>query len=180
MEQNHCNAAPLQHISAWTILSPLGTADVRRREGKDPSYLDLIWLCDLCPAHFNKHVLRADAIDHVSTVCVEFIHLFIQNFLNHLLDMMWRAQLKVCITSTTRAGTARLATPYSCRANHMLRSIAATVVPWNFLMSLNCYLCVLSQPTWQPSASPIVVHMFLMVMHFFPQTWPYPHTGGLD
>ncbi|KAJ7926975.1 hypothetical protein B0H13DRAFT_2653668 [Mycena leptocephala] len=58
---------PVSYVSSWSLLSALAAADVRRREDQDPSYKDSIWLCNLCPAHFNKQVIRKNAIAHVST-----------------------------------------------------------------------------------------------------------------
>ncbi|KAJ7648224.1 hypothetical protein DFH06DRAFT_1209776 [Mycena polygramma] len=58
---------PGRHISSWTVLSQLGAADVRRREGPDPAHWDADWLCALCPAHFHRQVYRAGAIAHVAS-----------------------------------------------------------------------------------------------------------------
>ncbi|KAJ7473103.1 hypothetical protein B0H11DRAFT_2282623 [Mycena galericulata] len=56
-----------KHTSSWTLLSPKCAADVRRREGQDPCYMDEAWICVLCTVHFDKNVRRAAAIEHVSS-----------------------------------------------------------------------------------------------------------------
>ncbi|KAF8213024.1 hypothetical protein K438DRAFT_2010155 [Mycena galopus ATCC 62051] len=55
-----------RHISSWSLLSPPAANDIRRREGKDPTHVDSIWLCNLCPAHFRRRVKREDVVKHVS------------------------------------------------------------------------------------------------------------------
>ncbi|KAJ6563481.1 hypothetical protein B0H10DRAFT_2115209 [Mycena sp. CBHHK59/15] len=52
----------------WQLLSPEGASDVRRREDPDPYVLDFTWICNLCPAHYDRHVKRADAEAHVRDV----------------------------------------------------------------------------------------------------------------
>ncbi|KAJ6468000.1 hypothetical protein C8R47DRAFT_1223489 [Mycena vitilis] len=64
----HAESDPGRHILSWTVLSPLGAADVRRREGPlDPAHWDADWLCTLCPAHFHHQAYRVTAIAHVAS-----------------------------------------------------------------------------------------------------------------
>ncbi|KAJ6536404.1 hypothetical protein DFH09DRAFT_1401886 [Mycena vulgaris] len=56
------------HGSSWRRLFPLGAADIRRREGPDPAFMDRHWLCALCPAHLSHRETRATVIEHVAEV----------------------------------------------------------------------------------------------------------------
>ncbi|KAJ7248943.1 hypothetical protein C8J57DRAFT_1672025 [Mycena rebaudengoi] len=51
--------------AGWAVLSRECAADVRRRERADAAHMDRAWVCTLCAAHFDKHVLREEARRHV-------------------------------------------------------------------------------------------------------------------
>ncbi|KAJ7223304.1 hypothetical protein GGX14DRAFT_427331 [Mycena pura] len=67
LEYSLKQTGPPKHISSWSLLSPEAATDARRRQGQDPSHMDSIWLCNLCPAHFSRRVKRGAAVAHVST-----------------------------------------------------------------------------------------------------------------
>ncbi|KAJ6535507.1 hypothetical protein B0H19DRAFT_1271258 [Mycena capillaripes] len=66
LEYSPKKIGPVKHISSWSILSAEAATDARRREGQDPSHVDSIWLCNLCPAHFDHRVKRGAAVAHAS------------------------------------------------------------------------------------------------------------------
>ncbi|KAJ7250000.1 hypothetical protein C8J57DRAFT_1475135 [Mycena rebaudengoi] len=51
--------------AGWAVLSRECATDVRRRERADAAHMDRAWVCTLCAAHFDKHVLREEARRHV-------------------------------------------------------------------------------------------------------------------
>ncbi|KAJ7107774.1 hypothetical protein C8R44DRAFT_885176 [Mycena epipterygia] len=77
--ERQCPGAHLQHAmehpadppmpTSWARLSPEGAADVRRREGADRSSTENVWICNMCPVHFDLYrpIWRAEAISHVAS-----------------------------------------------------------------------------------------------------------------